>query len=218
MIQSFPNAVTVNQAYIDSLPVRRSLKAKGWTPIKSQPCPLLFKCYSCNELLPVSSFYKYNKKSRSGRKDIFGNSFCSTCKSCGIKTYTSKSPEAKLLQSAKKRAKDKGFYFGITLEDIEIPEYCPVLGVKLKGTVGQGTQAGGSIPNSPTLDRLDNSEGYTPENIRVISHRANTVKSNSTLEELEAVIEYMRRELAIKANAEKCGSTTDTTIDGEVTV
>ena len=216
MMQSFPNAVTVNQAYIDSLPVRRSPKAKGWTPIKSQPCPLLFKCYSCNEYMPVFSFYKV--KSTSARKDILGDGRSSTCKRCGIDYFVAKSPEAKLLQSAKKRAKDKGFYFGITLEDIEIPEYCPVLGVKLKGTVGQGTQAGGSIPNSPTLDRLDNSEGYTPENIRVISHRANTVKSNSTLEELEAVVEYMRRELAIKANAEKCGSTTDTNEPGEVTV
>jgi hypothetical protein len=45
------------------------------------------------------------------------------------------------------------------------------------------------------VDRLDNDKGYTPDNIRVISMRANDIKSNATLDELEAVVAYVKENL-----------------------
>lgn len=37
----------------------------------------------------------------------------------------------------------------------------------------------------------DNNRGYVPGNIRVISNRANLLKSDATVEELRKVIDYM---------------------------
>lgn len=67
--------------------------------------------------------------------------------------------------------------FTISVEDIVIPAYCPVFGTPL---------------TSPSLDRFDNDQGYTPDNIRVISRRANLIKSDATADEIEAVLRYMQ--------------------------
>ena len=91
----------------------------------------------------------------------------------------SSSVEAYMVDRSKSRAKRKGFEHSITIEDIHIPDNCPLLGIPLfPGTNGK------VCPNSPTLDRIDSSKGYTPENIWVISYKANTIKSNATPEEL----------------------------------
>lgn len=42
--------------------------------------------------------------------------------------------------------------------------------------------------NSPTLDRKDSTRGYVPDNVWVISHRANRMKNNATLEEMELLV------------------------------
>jgi hypothetical protein len=81
--------------------------------------------------------------------------------------------------------------FTITLDDIVIPRRCPVLNIPLR--VGSGR--GGSTYQSPTLDRLVAAMGYVPGNVAVISHRANTIKSNAAVQELEAVASWLRRML-----------------------
>ena len=74
--------------------------------------------------------------------------------------------------------------FNIEIEDVIIPEECPVLGIPLKVLSGSD--------NSPTLDRVDNRLGYIRGNVAVISHRANTIKNSASIEELEKVIKYCR--------------------------
>lgn len=93
-----------------------------------------------------------------------------------------KDPRYKMLSSAKLRAKAAGRECTVALEDIVIPEFCPLLGVKIiTGTRQVKT-------NSPTLDRKDSAKGYTPDNIWVISWRANRIKSDSTLEEMKLLV------------------------------
>lgn len=100
------------------------------------------------------------------------------------RSYT---PEFRLLSGAKSRAKRKGILFDLVLDDIVIPEYCPVLGVPLfKSKTGSANE------NSPSLDRLDNNKGYTKDNIKVISYRANRIKVDATVEEVEKVLNYMK--------------------------
>lgn len=86
-------------------------------------------------------------------------------------------PRTRMLTAARHRAKVKGLLFNLDLDDLEIPDVCPVLGIEM---------------DSPSVDRINNDLGYTRGNVRVISLRANTLKGDSTIEELEAILAYMR--------------------------
>jgi hypothetical protein len=104
-----------------------------------------------------------------------------------------KKPENRIkhtLSQAKRRAIKDGREFDITLEDLlPLPTVCPVFGTVLNYT---GTQARGFVDNSPSIDRIDSSKGYIKGNVQIISWRANRVKSDASIEELEAVIKYMK--------------------------
>lgn len=87
---------------------------------------------------------------------------------------------------ATKRAKGKGLPCTIGVIDVWIPKYCPVLGLVL--TPGNHKRHDAS----PTIDRFRPELGYTPGNVQVISHRANQLKNNATVAEMERVLRYMR--------------------------
>lgn len=70
------------------------------------------------------------------------------------------------------------------MKDIVIPTHCPVFGWVLR--------AGGRHFNSMSIDRVDSSKGYIPGNVKVISLRANQLKNNATIEELENIVKYMK--------------------------
>lgn len=90
-------------------------------------------------------------------------------------------PAYELLKEAKKRAKEFNREFDLQLEDIFIPERCPISGnLLVKHT-----------PDAPSLDRIDSSKGYTRDNIAVISWRMNVAKSNLTAEEVRKLADFM---------------------------
>ena len=93
-----------------------------------------------------------------------------------------------MLHAAKAHAKKIGVPFSITVEDFEIPKLCRVLGIPLKRALGKGCWR----PNSPSLDRKRGELGYVPGNVAVISFRANRMKNDATLEEVKAVLRYMK--------------------------
>ena len=99
-----------------------------------------------------------------------------------------RAPEYLLWLSASHRAKISGTPFTIKPEDIIIPEYCPIFGTKLVRSVGKGANA-----NSPSLDRIVTEFGYVKDNIAVISYRANSIKQNATAEELQMVVDWLKR-------------------------
>lgn len=89
-----------------------------------------------------------------------------------------KHPEKFLLKQAKKRSLDKGLEFSLVLDDIIIPECCPIMGEVLQ-----------YIPNgysdySPSIDRVDSKKGYVKDNIQIISSIANRMKWTATQEQL----------------------------------
>lgn len=102
------------------------------------------------------------------------------------KAWKIRNPDAWLLSVARYRAKQLGLPFTITREDIVIPTHCPVLGIPLV------LQAGMNSPNAPSLDRVIPSLGYVPRNVCVISRRANSLKSDGTVDELAAIAAYAR--------------------------
>ena len=100
-------------------------------------------------------------------------------------------PEQFLLYSAKRRAKQGGYAFSITIDDIIVPRVCPILGLTLQ--VGKGR---GNTPNAPTLDKIDPKLGYVPGNVQVISRRANTMKSDASKSELVAFAKWVMESVA----------------------
>jgi hypothetical protein len=67
-----------------------------------------------------------------------------------------------------------------------IPDFCPVLGLPLYRNSGGAAQG----PNSPSIDRINPALGYVRGNVKVISSKANAIKSNATPEELLRVAAY----------------------------
>lgn len=97
-----------------------------------------------------------------------------------------RSAERILYDLSRERAKKAGVPFTISIGDIQVPDVCPVLGIPLKRGIGVLSQ------NSPTLDRFYPEKGYVPGNITVISMRANLIKTNAAVDEIEAVARWMR--------------------------
>ena len=94
-----------------------------------------------------------------------------------------------MINNAKARAKKQNIPFNITIDDITVPEVCPVLEIPILWAVGQGRMS----DNSPSLDKIVPELGYVPGNVCVISWRANRLKSDATLAELESVCDYVRQ-------------------------
>lgn len=93
--------------------------------------------------------------------------------------YLKANPNWVIFNSAQQRAKKRGLDFNITLEDIVIPEYCPILGIKI-----QNSSASGGAFDSVSLDRINSSKGYVKGNIMVVSRLANMMKSSANNEQL----------------------------------
>jgi len=83
-----------------------------------------------------------------------------------------------MLCGARNRATKRGLPFSLVAADIVIPVFCPVLGLRL----------GQNHDTAPSLDRIKPVLGYVKDNIRVISWRANTLRSNATIVELRALL------------------------------
>ena len=97
----------------------------------------------------------------------------------------SKTTEYKMYARAKSRAKKNNLPFNIELDDIVIPERCPLLGIKIESTEVRNS------PNNPSLDKIIPEKGYIKGNVWVISNRANTLKNDATLQELKTLVENL---------------------------
>lgn len=98
----------------------------------------------------------------------------------------------KLLQQAKIRAKKRNLICDLSIKDLLnlFPQdrKCPVLDIDLFwGSSGRGNRW-----NSPSIDRIDQNGNYTKDNIVIISWRANKIKGDCSIEELEAVLDFMK--------------------------
>ena len=92
-----------------------------------------------------------------------------------------------IFNGLKSRAGSKGLEFDLKITDLVWPAQCPVLDIPI--LFGQGHNS----HNSPSVDRFDNEKGYTKENIKLISYRANTLKSDASKEEIEKILIYLSK-------------------------
>jgi hypothetical protein len=107
-----------------------------------------------------------------------------------VKDRKNNHPSYTMYSNAKKRAKDKKLPFDLDLEDIEIPLVCPLLGIEIKKGDGWYTD------NSPTLDRKIPELGYVKGNVWVVSMRANRLKQDASVEEIEVLLTNLKKELS----------------------
>lgn len=146
------------------------------------------RCQSCKDY--YDNYYKTHREKEIKRSLIHINK--DRVKTNAYKrSLIRKNPRNYMLQNARYRAKKLGLPFNLTIDDIVIPEVCPILGLALK--ISDTHVAA----NSPSLDKIIPQLGYVKNNIIVISHKANTMKNNATLEELEKLVEWLKKELKV---------------------
>jgi hypothetical protein len=134
------------------------------------------RCVECSCVLSSSNTYPSNKTR------------CIGCLAEYAKRWQEdKGPAYRLWAGARSRARKQGIPFDLEINDIIIPDKCPVFGVPLERAEGKG-----AADNSPTLDKLIPSLGYVKGNIAVISWKANRLKSNGTLQDFEALVDWLR--------------------------
>lgn len=95
-----------------------------------------------------------------------------------------------LCNQLKASAKKRNIEFNLTSNDIDeigIPITCPVLGIPIHFHKGKKQF------DSISFDRIDSSKGYSPDNIVIVSDRVNQLKSNATLEEMEALVNFYKQ-------------------------
>lgn len=95
-----------------------------------------------------------------------------------------------IFRSAKGRAKRKGLSFNITQKDLIVPKVCPVLGIEI---IPKASREMKQRDSSPSIDRIIPSLGYVKGNVRIISNRANRLKSDMTIEECKLILKDLEK-------------------------
>jgi hypothetical protein len=146
------------------------------------------RCADCGEVKNFSFFHK-----NAQQKDGY-NCYCKTCAADRNKNKyikSCKNHEWKLkqtLKASKQRAEKNNLEHTLTLDDLKhlYPQdnKCPILNIDLCW--------GFPKDSSPSLDRINSKQGYTYENCQIISNRANRIKSDASVDELELVVKYLK--------------------------
>jgi hypothetical protein len=146
-------------------------------------------CSKCKKELPLSSFTKHSKN-----KDGLQGS-CRECNNKLSKEWNAKNKDSLILKRLKERSIQKGLDFDLTVADIDVPLKCPVFGFDL--------HRNHKVPlfNSPSVDRVDPTKGYTKDNIQIISQLANAMKQNASPEQLLKFAEWIFKTYGKENNA-----------------
>lgn len=145
-------------------------------------------CRYCQKERAETDFYPTGKTRKDGSR--YRSRKCRQCM-LGHEDIRPTNPKmfsgyvGRMLREARKRAQARGLEFSLTPDDVPVPSHCPVLGIPLSTDDGDWN-------TSPSLDRIDPKKGYTPDNVRVISFRANRIKCDATVAEIEAILAYMK--------------------------
>lgn len=110
-----------------------------------------------------------------------------------------------MIRNSKYSSKKRGIIFNLKYSDIEIPEYCPLLNIKLTFRL----QSDFNEFSHATLDRIDNNKGYIKGNIMVISRLANQMKNCASFEQLEIFSKNITKITKYFKNQDALGSITD---------
>jgi hypothetical protein len=120
-----------------------------------------------------------------------------SCVECGKDVYIPKDNERyrtgntlyRQYLARKHTANRNGISFTIEFEQIEQPTHCPILGLELNYNWSGLNRRD---PAKASIDKVDPNKGYVAGNVFVISWRANKLKSDMSLQELENILKYIK--------------------------
>jgi hypothetical protein len=153
-----------------------------WAIVVSRGHPVMYQYERCATCIRRAAKRRYNSSPRGRSMAARRRNRSKERLAQNERRWRVKNPARTMLIDARKRAGDRGLEFTITLEDVFVPDTCPLLAIDIAVGVGKMTD------NSPSLDRIDPTKGYVPGNVWVISWRANRIKSNASLEELKRLV------------------------------
>lgn len=140
---------------------------------------MLKTCTGCGSALKEDQFY--TKRWKNGTYKMGMCIACTRISQRAAYKKIKKDPRWRMLKGAKDRARKRGTLLTITREDIVIPRVCPYLKTDLHPDANRWNSRWCHVIS---LDRIDNSKGYTPDNIEVVSLMANRMKTDATPLEL----------------------------------
>jgi len=166
------NALTHSKSLMCSKHPERINNPLYKTTIKHTIKDGLKYCNQCKEHKPIDQFATKEKLKNDTMKDYV----CYKCRAI-----------LGMFGNLKKRAKKENNELGLTLNEFKqlLVDICPVFGYKLQYGGNEGCS------ESATVDARIHSKGHIKENIKIISHRANTIKNNSTLEEMKKLVDAL---------------------------
>ncbi|EHI9241207.1 hypothetical protein J9100_002470 [Vibrio vulnificus] len=120
------------------------------------------------------------------------------CPLCSLSSYD-KDPRGYILKRVRGTAKQRGLPFNLTIEDIEIPSKCPLLGIPIKAKSGAGLGSGRGkkedINHGASVDRINPDKGYVKGNIWIISNKANRMKQDLSIEQLRFFADQLEQKM-----------------------
>lgn len=96
--------------------------------------------------------------------------------------------ERSLLYQTKAFAKRRGIEFTLLIKDIIIPDVCPLTETEITKSVSEGRML-----SNPYVYRIDESIGYTKENIIITCVLANHLRTCATKEQIVAFAKNIRK-------------------------
>ena len=148
------------------------------------------QCTSCKKNLTLDNFLIHNRKNWKGLR--------SKCKACGnleMRINYSKNPIPQILGGAKRRAKQKNIPFAIDAEYLKsiYPKnnMCPVLNISFQ--VGYKSENKKNADYAPSLDRIIPEKGYVKGNLIIVCNIVNRVKTDSSIEIIEKVLNFYKK-------------------------
>ena len=148
------------------------------------------KCKGCKKILTLNNFNTRIEKKWKGLR-----SKCKNCSNLDMKKNYSKNPIPQILSNAKIRSKEKNIFFDIDTEYLKsiFPKdnMCPVLNIPFQ--MGYLNENKKNRDQSPSLDRIIPEKGYIKGNLVFVCDVVNRVKSNSSMEILEKVLNFYKK-------------------------
>ena len=180
------DAIKFNEKYYDGKPCKNCKSTKKYT--KRREC---IKCaYLRSKNRPPEVKLAASKKYYNSHKQRVKNTRIRYSKILGRRYILD------LLSHIRWRCNKYKIPFNLEFDDIKIPEFCPVLGIKLAYNY---TKDGRGGPNdySPSVDWIIPEKGYVKDNILIVSNKVNRSRGNLNINEMKKIVEFYGKIITI---------------------